>query len=54
MMVRPELGEGLVAGLDVVPFEPNHEREFQAGLLYRRDDTSGDDVAIHDPTEDVD
>ena len=47
-------GQGLLAGLDVVAFEPDHERQFQAGFLHRRDDAGGDDVAVHDAAEDVD
>src|ERR1019366_1391800 len=46
-------GQRLFAGDDVVAFEPDDEREFQAGFLHRRDDAGGDDVAIHDAAENV-
>src|SRR6218665_845797 len=47
-------GERLLAGFDVVAFEANDERDAQTGLAGGVDDAVGNDVAVHDTTEDVD
>src|ERR1041385_2935701 len=47
-------GEGLFAGLDVVAFEANDQREFEAGFFNGGDDAGGDHIAVHDAAEDVD
>src|SRR5271166_4790842 len=43
-----------LAEIDVGAFEANDERDVQIDLARRGNDTLGDDVAAHDPAEDVD
>src|ERR687885_101982 len=48
------LGQDLLAQVDVRALEPHHERYRETHLACRRHDAVGDDVALHDATEDVD
>ncbi len=47
-------GKGRFAGFDVVAFETDDERDAERDFLRSSDDAVGDDVAVHDATEDVD
>ena len=49
-----ELGDDLLAEIDVGAFEAHHQRHLEADLLHRGDHALGDHVALHDAAEDVD
>ncbi len=51
---QPRSPQDALAELDIGAFETNDERDVQIDLARRRHDALGDDVAAHDPTEDVD
>ncbi len=54
MILRPRLGQDLLAELDVGAFEADDQRHRDGHFLGRRDHAFGDDVAAHDAAEDVD
>src|SRR4051812_9668610 len=50
---KPAVSEDLFAELHVGALEAHDERHLETEILRRRDDAFGDDVALHDPAEDV-
>src|SRR5690348_98791 len=52
--LEARVAQQLAALLDIGTFEPHHHRNLQAHFLDRRDDAFGDQVATHDPAENVD
>src|SRR5207244_3663315 len=51
---QARFSESLFTGLDVVALQPDDERQFEAGFFHGGDDAGGNDVAVHDPAENVD
>src|ERR1043166_1961089 len=52
--IEPRFRDDALAEIDVGAFEPHHQRHLQPDSLDGRHDAFGDDVAAHDPAEDVD
>src|ERR1700734_1451288 len=52
--VEAGFADDLLAGIDIGALEPHHQRHGQADLLHRGDHAFGNDVALHDATEDID
>src|SRR6266702_7690002 len=52
--VQAGFTDDLLAELDIGAFEADHQRHAETRFTHRRRDAFGDDVALHDTTEDVD
>ncbi len=46
-------GESLLACVDIIAFETHDERNADVGFAGGIDNTMGDDVAVHDPAENI-
>src|SRR6202041_2503110 len=52
--IEAAFADDLLAGFDIGAFETHHQRHLEADFLHRGDHALGNDIALHDATEDVD